>query len=80
MLVLEKERWIFNYLPALCESLEEFRTADEFVQSGHNGRECRPVSSFLLPAIQHEIVNSFRTIHRSGQSIHKIKGLDSNIQ
>ena len=44
------------------QSLKQFRTPDEFVQRGDDGGECRPVSSFLLPTIQHEIVNGLRAV------------------
>ena len=50
------------------QSLKQFRTPDEFVQRGDDGGECWPVSSLLLPTIQHEIVNGLRAVHRCWQS------------
>lgn len=55
-------------LPALCQPLEQFWAPDEFIQCGNDRGEGRPMSSFLLPTIQHEIVNGFRAVHWSRQS------------
>ena len=55
-------------LPVLRQPLEQFRTPDEFVERGHDGREGRPVGALLLPTIQHEIVDGLGAVHRSRES------------
>lgn len=58
-------------LPALCQSLQQLRAPDQFVQRGYDGSKGGPVSPFLLPAVQHEIMDGFGAVHWSRQSTRK---------
>ena len=48
---------------------QRLRAADQFVQSLDNAGECRPVSSLLLPAVQHQLVDCLWTVHWCWQSV-----------
>ena len=47
---------------------ERFGTADELVEGLDNVCEGGPVSPLLLPAVQHQLVQRLRTVHRGRQS------------
>ena len=49
---------------------------DQLVQSLDNGWEARSVSALLLPAVEHQLMDRFRTIHRRGKTVVLLNGLD----
>lgn len=63
-------------LPILGDSPECVRTPYEFVESFYNGQEYRSVSPLFLPAVQHQLVYGFGTIHGRWQSVTLFDGLD----
>ena len=48
----------------------------QFIQCLDNRWEARSVRALLLPAVQHELMNRFRTIHRWRKPIILLDGLD----
>lgn len=69
-------KFLIFFLPILGDPPQRVRTPNEFVEGFDDGQEHRPVRSLLLPAVQHELVNSLRTVHGGRQSVALLDGLD----
>merc|ERR1719336_503080 len=52
------------------------RVADQLVQGLHNAGEARSVGTLLLPAVKHQLVDGFWTVHGSWQAVALLDGLD----
>jgi len=51
-------------LPILGDPPERVRTPYELIERFYDGQEHRPVRPLLLPAVQHQLVYGFWTVHR----------------
>ena len=48
----------------------------QFIQCLDNRWEARSVRALLLPAVEHQLMNGFRAVHRRRKSIVFLDGLD----
>lgn len=66
------------FLPCTCSHWRFQRAgiADHFVQNGDYLVEFGPVSSLLLPAVQHELVESWRAVHGGRKTVALLDRLD----
>lgn len=75
-------RWLKEPLPVHggC-ALQVVRVADELVQDAHNLGEAWPLAAVLLPAIQHELVQSCGAAHGGRQAVaflHRVNDLEGS--
>lgn len=55
-----------NLLPVLCDFAQRVRAPDELVEGLREIGKGRSVGTFLLPAVEHELVDGLRTFHGRG--------------
>lgn len=60
-----------------CHGLEAVGVADHLVQSADNLAEFWPVVAVFLPAVQHQLMQGTRTVHRGWQPVVLLYGIDN---
>lgn len=61
-------------LDVLHQGQQTAGVADQFVQEGDDVGELGPMASFLLPAVQHELVQSYGAAHGCRQPVALFNG------